>query len=844
MSIGRRIELQIAVLIVIGGVLLSLGGASPALPVGLVLAAVLAARLTDGQPLFSLPAYAVNGSLFVIAAASAWRLAAAYGTREVILLGEALGALQAVLLFERKTARTRWDLFCLSLVTVFLSTSLVQGPLYALGLLAHCFCTLATLGLICLEHARLRSLGAGAEQRALAVAGRVRGSWWRLLGIAVSTTLLGPLALFLRFPERDAAGQDASGAAEGGRRAESREGQTDVAPAWQAVSSGADDAAAVGREFWRRTGWMTLSAFVVAAIVFCIAPRFGRIEFELPPLGDLPWQPGSSRPMRVVGFTDRVRLGEMGTMSEDQRLVFEFQLTEHVAAKPYRPRGSLYLRGAVLTAYRGGHWELTESGSVERMRRLSEERPSDPQTMVRQRITVEPSAEPDLFCIWPFLLVDEDAPLRFDSRFERIRRRRDMVERSFSFELVTTAFRDGGQSPWTPTERQIREEAYLIWPAERLPGLAGLAKRWIDEARLPADDLTARARLLESRFWDAGRFQYSLEETPRDAGTDPIEDFATRHPQGNCEYFASALALMLRSLDIPARLVVGFRADEFSELSGTYRVRQAHAHAWVEAYVPPQRLPTGAARPDGIFDWSHGAWLRLDPTPSFSTRPRGVAGLTRQVENWLTLLHSFWRDHVLSMSATRQREALYRPLVVQVRQAAADLTNPGTWDATGAQTLLGWASWMIWFAGVAGCFLAAVVWLVRLRRRTGRRGSSRMRDGERGRTAAGGRPAVTFYRRLEKLLARHGHVRTASQTQQEFARQAAERIAAACGERRVTDWTSQVVQAFYEVRFGAGTLAGDRAAVVETALQRLGHATRCKSAAAPSDERDAPKAIR
>jgi len=806
-----------------------------------VLASALATRLTDGRPLFSLPASAVNGSLFVIAAVSAWRLAAAYGTREVILLGEALGALQAVLLFERKTARTRWDLLSLSVLTVFLSTSLVQSPLYALGLLAYCFCILATLCLICLERTRLRSLGAGAAERTMPVAGRVRGGWWRLLGIAVSTTIIGPLALFLRFPERDAAGKDSSGPAEEGQgpasspekwdrhpasRPRSQSHFSDEEAAWQAVASGTDDAAAIGREFWWRTGRMTLSALAVAAIVFCVAPRFGRIEFELPPLGDLPWQPGSSRPLRVVGFTDRVRLGEMGTMSDDQRLVFEFQLVDQVGAKPYRPRGSLYLRGAVLSKYRGGHWELTEAGSVERPRRLAEERPSDPQALVRQRITVEPSAEPDLFCIWPFLLVVDDPPLRFDSRYERIRRRRDMFERSFSFELVTTAFRDGVQSPWMPTEKQINEAAHLDWPAEVLPGLAGLARRWIDEAQLPADDLTARARLLESRFGDSSRFQYSLEETLRDAAADPIEDFVTRHPQGHCEYFASALALMLRSQGIPARLVVGFRADEFSELSGTYRVRQAHAHAWVEAYVPPQRLPAGAAREDGIFDWSHGAWLRLDPTPSFSTRPTGVAGLTRQVENWLSLLHSFWRDNVLSMSGARQREALYRPLVVQVRQTAADLANPGTWETTGAQTLLGWAAWVMWCAGVAGCFLAAVVWLLRLRRRPRRRGSPRARAGARGRSAAGGRPAVTFYRRLETLLARHGHVRTASQTPQEFAQQAAERIAAACGEGRVTDWTRQVVQAFYEVRFGAGTLASDRAAVVEAALQRLGQTAR------------------
>ncbi len=200
MSIGRRIELQIAVLIVIGGALSSLGGASPILPLGLLLAAVLATRLTDGRPRFSLPVAAVNSSIFAIALVSAWRLAAAYGTREVILLGDAFGGLQAVLLFERKTARTRWDLLSLSLLTVFLSTSLVQGPLYALGLLAYCFCILATLCLICLERARLRSFGAGVEGRKFEAASRVRGSWWRLLGIAVSTTMVGPLALSCGFP--------------------------------------------------------------------------------------------------------------------------------------------------------------------------------------------------------------------------------------------------------------------------------------------------------------------------------------------------------------------------------------------------------------------------------------------------------------------------------------------------------------------------------------------------------------------------------------------------------------------------------------------------------------------
>ena len=885
MSIGRRIELHIAVLTVIGGVLLGLGGANLILPIGLLVAALWATRRKGGQPQFALPPAAVNVSIFAIALFSAWRLAAAYGTREVILLGEAFAALQAVLLFERKTARARWDLFSLSLVTVLLSTALVQGPLYALGLLTYGYCVLATLGLICLERARLVSSGVVAEGRMMAAA-RVRGSWWRLLGIAVSTTMVGPLALFLRFPERVAASDGSSGAPKddprdgsrgeassacrpadiagpgewGGRRAAAsrspsnpgkRDGKWDGHQAskswrgshfsekadWAAVSRGADDAAAVGREFWWRTGRMTFSALVVAAILFCLAPRFGRIEFELPPLGDLPWQPLSSRPLRVVGFTDRVRLGEMGTLSEDQRRVFEFQLVDNADGRVVRPRGNLYLRGAMLNRYRAGRWEFAESGGVDGRFALDLQSPSAGQALVRQRITVEPSAEPDLFVIWPFQTVGDDPPVRTDSRSGRLRRRRDMLERSFTFEVVTTALRDGVQSPWMPTAKQIDEELHLDWPAEVLPGLARLAQRWLDEAQIPADDPTARARLLESRLLDPSRFRYSLVEASRDPAADPIEDFVTRHPEGNCEYFASALALMLRSQGIPTRLIVGFRADEYSESSGTYRVRQSHAHAWVEAYVRAERLPVGVARQDGISDWSRGAWLRLDPTPSFAMRTTGVASLSRQVEDWLSLLHSFWRDHVLSMSSARQREALYQPLVVRVRQAATDLANPAAWDGTGTQTLLGWAAWIVWFAGVAGCLLAAVVWLLRLRLRVRRRSLPWSRARSRGPNSADGRPAVAFYRRFEALLARCGHVRTASQTPQEFVQRAAECLAAACGEARVADWARQIVQAFYEVRFGAATLAGDRAAAVEAALQQLGQAARRKSAAQPSEVR-------
>ena len=293
-----------------------------------------------------------------------------------------------------------------------------------------------------------------------------------------------------------------------------------------------------------------------------------------------------------------------------------------------------------------------------------------------------------------------------------------------------------------------------------------MAQRWLSDSRIPASDPTARARWLQRQFLESGRFRYAFEEPQRNAAADPMEDFVTLHPEGNCEYFASALALMLRSQGIPSRLVVGFKADTYSEFSGTYRVRQTHAHAWVEAYIPADRLPTGAVRQDGISDWSLGAWLRLDPTPAFSSAPTGMA---RQMENWLSLLHSFWRDHVVSMSGARQREVLYQPLVSQVRQTAADLSDPSRWDAADAQPLVRVVVGMIG-AAVLSAILVAGAWLLWLRWGTPRRTAGRVsRSGTR--TAAGsGRSAVAFYTRFESLLARCGHRRPASQTPREFAR--------------------------------------------------------------------------
>ncbi|MBM4375367.1 MAG: transglutaminase domain-containing protein [Deltaproteobacteria bacterium] len=90
-------------------------------------------------------------------------------------------------------------------------------------------------------------------------------------------------------------------------------------------------------------------------------------------------------------------------------------------------------------------------------------------------------------------------------------------------------------------------------------------------------------------------YRYSLEFERSPYG-DPVLEFLTRSREGHCEYFAAAMALLARSLGIPARVVVGYRAVERNPLTGDLIVRERDAHAWVEAWL------------DG--------WKTFDPTPA------------------------------------------------------------------------------------------------------------------------------------------------------------------------------------------------------------------------------------
>ena len=125
-------------------------------------------------------------------------------------------------------------------------------------------------------------------------------------------------------------------------------------------------------------------------------------------------------------------------------------------------------------------------------------------------------------------------------------------------------------------------------------------------------------------------FAYTLDN-PSGKAPNPLQDFLERSQAGHCEYFASAMALMLRARGIPARVVNGYRLGPWIPEGGYFRVSQNEAHSWVEY-------------------WSEGRWFTSDPTPTSSSLASAGASNMGVLGRWLDTLRFRWDRYVVRFS--------------------------------------------------------------------------------------------------------------------------------------------------------------------------------------------------
>jgi len=762
MRVERLLQIHIATLAALGTLLLGMGQRSATMPLLVLMAAPASIWLTDITRWFRLSRMLGNVAALAVLAFSLQKiLRLEGGEAQVMAIAHLLIFLQIILLFQEKDARIYGQLTMLSLLEVVVAALFNQGLWFGVLLLLEFAVGLAALVLLFL----LRQ--------------------WRHYG------LVPPL------PQRPAAAGRWPLAGAGAAFAGATAGT-----AW----------AGIGRELFGRLTIMASGTLCLTLLMFFTVPRFGQAT----------WQSAIIAERHVVGFDDTVTLGELGEIVESSEEVLRLQLLEHSTGKPYPVQEAVYLRGAILTHYQRGKWAFAAAREGDAGRQENRGQGS----LVLQRITVEPLDRPELFCVWPFVPLRRSDAVQFDFRRQRLERSKNLRGKRFSFELGTTAFVDEVQALLVPCNEPLDVEQLLQLPD--LPRLGELAQRWDREAGLPPEDRVGRAHNLERKLRDSGMFQYSLEGQKRNPTLDPIEDFITEHPQGHCEYFASALALMLRSQGIPSRAVVGYRCDDWNDLGGFYDVRQLHAHSWVEAYLAPAQIPADLRYGDDPQQWSAGGWLRLDATPGTG---EGEAIVNASALDWLRhgfrWLQSLWVDYVVEMDRDRQRAEIYQPVLRAVGNVFRRLGDAAWWRSLLAEIApwLGFSHWgqSGWWMRtllivVAGLLLLRLAYrgLRRLARHLGGRFVGRAASPMAGRSGQ-----VEFYRRLEILLARHGLVRSAGQTQREFATAAGARMAQAADQPRLATLPVEVADAFYRVRFGRLPLDNPQAEAVEHALAEL-----------------------
>ncbi len=332
-----------------------------------------------------------------------------------------------------------------------------------------------------------------------------------------------------------------------------------------------------------------------------------------------------------AGFTDRVQLGRIGQIQQSSEVVM------HIAIE--NDRQGLYdlkWRGIALNEFDGTVWSnsfgLTPlrpawDGSY-RLAPLVD--PRGPSAVagrtIRYRVLMEPIGTNVFFLAEkPQSLTGNSRQVSMDGGGAVYNLDADRPINRYDAESQLPDI-NSGELFLAANTAPAGMEKYL-----KLPPLDARIAKLAAEITAQAPSNYDKALALEQYL--ATHFGYTLD-LPRSLARDPLANFLFERKRGHCEYFASSMAVMLRSLRIPSRLVTGFRGGEFNDLTGQYVVRASDAHSWVEAYFP------------GF------GWISFDPTPAGSLATQ--TGWSR-MQLYLDAAASFWREWIVNYDVSHQR---------------------------------------------------------------------------------------------------------------------------------------------------------------------------------------------
>lgn len=506
---------------------------------------------------------------------------------------------------------------------------------------------------------------------------------------------------------------------------------------------------------------------ILALPFFLIAPRTASSALKR----------GGGGVSGVIGFSDNVTLGEIGQLKRNDEIVMHVRVEDGTP-----PAVGLRWRGVALDQFTGRGW--IKSIDARRFEDKTDDRgffklgtTEDVARLTSQTFFIEPIDTPVLFGAPRIVAVQGRLPfVRVDSEGSIQTRAHDQDKVVYKV-YSDTATPGAVMLRADPLEYSTAAQRYLHLPANLDPRIAALAKDVI--VRAGARNGYDEARVIESYLRDS--YQYSLEL--KASGPDPLSDFLFHVRSGHCEYFSTAMAVLLRTRGIASRVVNGFLPGEYNEASDAYTVRQSDAHSWVEVYFPQTK-----------------SWVTFDPTPPAGRTARVRTGLAAQLSKYGEALELMWFQYVVGYDKQQQRS-----LATSLRNDLLDLRRGSSDALTRARGALP-AMLQPFLVSIAG--LGALLVLVLIERRVRHFGWRRgLKVWQAGTELDSSR--VDFYERLIKSLEKQGLKRASHQTPLEFA------ASLDLSEARA------ITNAYNRVRYGEAQLSASEQKQIELLLSQL-----------------------
>lgn len=384
----------------------------------------------------------------------------------------------------------------------------------------------------------------------------------------------------------------------------------------------------------RTAGWMTLLGAPIMAVLFVLFPR-------LAPLWGIPADAMSGR----SGLSAAMQVGNIASLALDDGIAMRIRFE---GPPPQQP--DLYFRGPVLSTFDGREWRPLRSGFPTRLQSQANlQVAGEP---VRYTVTLEPNNRPWVFvmdaAVLPPALPNLDVAMTPELQWVVNRPLTDITRyRAESY----TSFRHG------PQQSAVSLQDYIDLPPGFNPRTLQFAAELRRDPRYAnADTPTLVAAVLDRLR--TGGYTYTLE--PGLYGEHTADEFWFDRKLGFCEHIASAFVVLMRAMDVPARIVTGYQGGELNGIDNFWTVRQRDAHAWAEV-------------------WQAGrGWVRVDPTSAVApgrigsfqrlTAPQGVVAtaftgvlnptLVASLRAAWEAMNNGWNQWVLNYTQSRQLDLL------------------------------------------------------------------------------------------------------------------------------------------------------------------------------------------